>query len=141
MRLNILKSALAGSAVLSVSLASAALSRTIYECQIEDRGTNQGWLPNIVVVAYEPGAETVTVSDPYIEFASGGPIEVKPTTDNDAQLSLKWKITLPAANQDDLNLTYSFTILKADNRAKISALPHGYDNTFTSKGTCKVKKG
>lgn len=141
LRAGILKSALALSAVLTMSLASAALSRTVYECTFEDRGTNRGWLPTIVIVAAEPGAETVTVADPFIEHVHGGPIEVAPTTDNDAQLSLKWKLTLPATDQDELQLTFSFSVKKADKRAKISATPHGYDNTFSSQGTCKVSKG
>jgi hypothetical protein len=126
---------------LVATLASAATARTIYECSIEERGTNHGWLPTIVVVALDPGKDTVLVSDPMIEYATGGPIEVTPKANTDARLSLKWKLTLPATDKDELQLTFDFTILKAENRAKITAMAHGYDNNFYSQGTCKLKKG
>lgn len=141
LRSGVLKSAFVLSSMLAMSLASAAMARTIYECEIEDRGPNRGWLPTIVVVAQDPGSETVLVSDPMIEYVHGGPIEVAPKADNDARLSLKWKLMLPASDQDEIQLTFDFTILKADKRAKITAMPHGYDNTFYSQGTCKVSKG
>jgi hypothetical protein len=124
-----------------LSVASASTARTIYECQIEQRGPNRGWLPEVVVVAYEPGADEVQVSDPMIQYVHGKPIAVKVKKDSDARLSLSWKLVLPSTSQDELRLTFDFSILKAERRARIKATPHGYDNTFDSQGTCKVLKG
>lgn len=125
----------------AISLATAASARTIYECQIEDRGTNRGWLPSVVIVSVDPGSETVTVADPMIEYIHDGPIDIKPTTKNDARISLSWKLALPATDQNEVTVSYNFTILKANKRARIKGSPHGYDNTWSSEGPCKVLKG
>lgn len=131
--------ALAG--LVTMALASAGQARTIYECTFEDRGPNRNWLPTIVYVAYDPGSEEVQVSDPIIESVSGGPISVKPRTDNDARLSLRWTLMLESTAQNDFQWTYDFTVYKADNKAKITGTPRGYSDTLYAPGTCKVKKG
>lgn len=123
------------------ALASAASARTIYECELEERGTNRGWLPAVVIVSIDPGSETVTVADPMIEHVHGGPIEVEPKANNDIRISLSWKLALPASDQDEVTVTYDFTIQKASKRARIRGTPRGYDNFWVSEGPCKVLKG
>lgn len=141
LRKTAFRTAFAAATALTALTASAAFARTVYECTLEKRAGNHGWLPAIVVVAIDPGSETVIVADPMIEYVHGGPIDVVPKTNTEKRLSLKWKLTLPAADKDEVTVTYDFTILKAGNTAKISGLPHGYDNWMSTDGTCKVKKG
>ena len=86
MRNGIFRTTFALAALVTMALASAGHARTIYECTFEDRGPNRNWLPTIVYVAHDPGSEEVQVSDPIIESVSGGPISVKPRTDNDCLL-------------------------------------------------------
>ena len=69
--------ALAMTLCVGLSFASASTARTISQCQFEQRGPNRGWLPEVVVVAYEPGADEVQVSDPMIQYVHGKPIAVK----------------------------------------------------------------
>lgn len=138
---GIFRAAGVAAAVFAASLASAASARTIYECQIEDRGTNRGWLPAVVIVSVDPGSETVTVADPMIEYVHGGPIDLEPRANNDARLSVSWKLTLPATDQDEVTVSYDFTILKTSNSARIKGSPRGYDNAWVSEGSCKVLKG
>jgi hypothetical protein len=116
-------------------------ARTIYECKIKEQGVNRGWLPEVVVVAYEPGADTVQVNDPMIQYVHGSPIEVKVKTDNDARLSVSWKLTLPSSRLDEFQFTFDFSIFKADRRAKIKATPNGGYYVLNSTGTCKVLEG
>ncbi len=124
-----------------MALASAGHARTIYECTFEDRGPNRGWLPTVVYVAYDPDAEEVQVSDPMIQDINGGPLSVKPKTDNDVRLSLSWKLMLESTSQNEYEWTYEFTVYKADNKAKITGIPRGYSDTLYAPGTCRVKKG
>jgi hypothetical protein len=126
---------------IGLSLASASTARTVYECKIKEQGVNRGWLPEVVVVAYETGAETAQVSDPFIQYVHGAPIDVKVKTDNAARLSLSWRLTLSSTQLDEVQLTFNFSVFKNDLRAKINAVPNGYDNAFNSSGTCKVQQG
>lgn len=131
---------LAFAVALAMLGAGGAAARTVYECSIEERGTNHGALPTIVVVAVDPGVEDVLVSDPMIQHVHGQPISVTPRANNESRLTLRWKLTLEATDQSEWILTYDFSILKSNLSAKITAMPHGYDNTFSSQGSCTAKQ-
>lgn len=141
MRRTFFATALALSAVASASLTTAAMARTIYECEFEEWSQNRGWLPTIVIVAQDQGVEEVQVSDPNIEYVHNGPISVKPKTDNDVRLAVSWKLMLESTQQNDFEWTYTFTVYKADRSAKITGTPRGSTKSLYAPGTCKVLKG
>ena len=124
-----------------LAVTTGASARTIYDCSFEELAINMGWVPTRVIVSYEPGSEEAEVNDGFIQHYVGGPITVKVSKDTDGILSLNWKLTPESNYGDEVQVRYDFTVYKADNRAKVRATPLGYDNNWSTRGTCKVSNG
>lgn len=131
--------ALAGG--LTAALTTAAAAQTIYDCSFEELANNMGWVPTRVILSHEPGAAEAEVNDGFIQEYNGGPMTVKVTKETDGILSLSWKLTPESIRGNEVQVRYDFTIYKVDNRAKIRATPLGYDNNWSSHGSCKVSAG
>ncbi|MBK6466950.1 MAG: hypothetical protein IPF96_08860 [Rhodobacter sp.] len=124
----------------AAALASAALpalALEVYECKIKQLLSNGVWLPEVVVVAHEPGAAKATVNDPLIEHFVGKPIDAKVETENAKRTTFVWKLDAKNAINQNARFSYRLTVMKADLSASMAASPGRFSNTFTSTGKCQ----
>lgn len=130
----------AGVALMATPLQAAVL---VYQCQIDTR-SGKGWIPEVVIVAHDPAAKTVLVSDPIIfEFNDRKPLEAKVTVQNDRRLSFTWRFERFRAptGQFVSSFVYRGTYVKARNRMVVSAKPLGYVDNLRGEGPCQVSQG
>jgi hypothetical protein len=125
----------------TIIVATPALSRDVYECSFPTVASNMGYLPDLVIVAHDPGSDTVTVVDAYIQDEKGGPIDVPIAEENDAKLSVSWQLMLQSVTNDYVKMYYRVSIQKRSLAASFSGRPQGYSNSFTAQGKCKRIKG
>lgn len=127
-------------AALVFSLVSASAAPLLYECDMNEKHRNQGWVADkIVFVVGDDGK--VTVIDPVIQHFGQDPMIAKVIRSNDKTLKVRWVLrdTTTATNQRTPRLDYDATINKKTNRIAVSAKPHGFPNRHSGKGSCKVR--
>jgi hypothetical protein len=123
------------------SVTTPALALDVYECKFPIVANNMGYLPDVVVMARETGADRVTLVDAYIQSEKGGPIEVKIAAESDAKLSVSWPLMLKSRANEYVKMQYRMSIQKSGLTASLSGRPQGFSNNFTAQGTCKRLKG
>jgi hypothetical protein len=132
MRLWVLLSAFIG-------LCGAAQAETVfYSCKTTQ--SNGDWIPKELYIAVsETGA---VVNDPVINAIYGKPIPANIETDNAKRITFRWKLsgTKDASGQYAANFQFSATILKANNKLSVTAVPVGYSNNFNGFGTCTIER-
>lgn len=118
----------------------ALAAPVIYSCQL-DVPVSQGWVPEQVVIRFDPATKSVVVNDPLIQHFVGEPVAGRVKTDNASRITFAWDLEM-VKNQDGQiapKFLYRATVSKADNSIRISAIPAGYSNTFEAGGTCSLK--
>jgi hypothetical protein len=128
--------------LLSIGLSAIrAAAQDVLECRFPTIGNNMGYLPDTVVLAYEPGNENVTVADPFIQSVKGGPIDLKIAEESAAKLSISWPLMLQSRTNTYIKMQYRISIQKRSLAASLTGRPQGFSNTFTAQGTCKRLQG
>jgi hypothetical protein len=130
---------LLGSICLLIGMCSAVQAETLfYSCTT--RQSNGDWIPKELYIAIEDGE--AVVNDPVINAIFGKPIPAQIETDNAKRITLRWKLsgTKDSSGQYAANFQYSATILKANNKLSMTAVPVGYSNNFNGFGTCTVER-
>ncbi|SLN26479.1 hypothetical protein ROJ8625_01070 [Roseivivax jejudonensis] len=106
-------------------------------CELTQFGSGN-WIPEILFVGYEEGADTAVVSDPVILTFNGGPTQAQIVADNARRITFAWDLR---ANDGRGNYVgrfiYRATLQKGSLQMTISATPAGYANRFTGRGTCR----
>lgn len=113
---------------------------TLYECQIEAPGA-MGWVPELVIIAHNTEADTVTVSDPIgFAFNDREPIAGSVLTNNDKRISFRWQVEDISAGAGTFvqRMVYRATYLRANNRMVVTGRPLPYENNFRGQGGCRV---
>ncbi len=126
--------------VLALPHAGAAIAKTsleIYECSFAKRTSNKGWVPLIVVLARAPGADSATINDPIMQHFTGGPMDVRVHEETDARVVYRWRVPVKTQTGQSAPIDYRLSSRKDGLTAKITGLPSGYDDSFSSDGTCK----
>jgi hypothetical protein len=121
--------------------AGQASAKEVLECKFPKVGNNMGYLPDLVIMAREPGSDSVTVADAYIQSVKGGPIDVKVSEENSAKLSVSWPLMLQSQTNDYVKVQYRISIQKKSLSATLSGLPQGFSNNFSAQGKCKRLEG
>lgn len=132
------RSVLAGLCLLA---ASPALAKPVtYTCNLAVAAA-QGWVPEQVVIRFDPADKSVLVNDPLIMHFVGEPVAGRVKTDNATRITFAWDLEMikNQAGQVAPKFLYRATIAKADNSVRISAIPAGYSNTFEAGGTCSLQ--
>ncbi|SNR26902.1 hypothetical protein [Puniceibacterium sediminis] len=128
--------------VLTACLCAAPMAEAaqIYICRIADTGRS-GWIPEILFVGREDGADTVTISDPIILYYNdGAPVSGKVAADNAKRTTFVWSISVKSNHGQYIrNFQYTATYLKQAKKMLLSATPIGYTNHFKGEGTCAVE--
>jgi hypothetical protein len=122
-------------------VADQASAKEVFECKFPKVGNNLGYLPDLVVMAREPGSDTVTLADAYIQSVKGGPIDVKVAEENAAKLSVSWPLMLQSQTNDYVRMQYRISIQKKSLVASLSGRPQGFSNNFSAQGKCKRLEG
>ncbi|PIL13699.1 hypothetical protein P775_27435 [Puniceibacterium antarcticum] len=112
----------------------------IYICRLTETG-NSGWIPEVLFVGREDGAETVTVSDPLILYYNdGAPLQGKVAADNAKRTTFVWTFAMTTTGGQYVGkFQYTATYLKGAKKMLLSAIPIGYANQFNGAGTCNVE--
>lgn len=119
----------------------AKTTATRYECEFKPGTARDGnWVPSVLVIQHEDGADMALVFDPIIKFFHGKPIDAKVGETTKARREFSWKYRAKAGQSQDFTMSYSF-VYYTSGKAKITARPGGFDNSWSGDGTCKVTKG
>jgi hypothetical protein len=113
-----------------------------FDCRFNSGAARTGgWISEVVVLDHRPGAATALVNDAVINAFVGVPIEAKVAADTRARSTFAWEVqteTSSGAGAQRAVMLYRLNYYKDGRPATISAQPRGYDNSFTSDGTCRV---
>jgi len=120
---------------------SAVQAAQTYVCRIAENGRS-GWIPEILFIGRDPGADEVIVSDPLILYYNDrAPVRGRVAEDNARRVTFVWSIRASTrAGQSVRRLQYTATWIKSAQRMLIAATPIGYDRQFSGEGTCNVEQ-
>lgn len=109
----------------------------IVVCQMREQGHSNWIAPQIVLVVDKAGK--ILVNDAVIEHVMGRPVEAVVMTDNTKRITYGWTVkgARDRSAQYAQALDYRLTVMKADQKARLSMLPRGYSNTVQGIGTCQ----
>lgn len=116
-----------------VLAAGAAQARDILECRLTG---NSPWVPTIVVVERNPGADALTVLDPIIRHFHGEPIRARVAVDNARRTTVIWTIRDRGRTSTPADVQFRLTHRKADDTARIAVQALGYVGPYEGTGTC-----
>lgn len=114
-------------------VAGGAQARDVLECRLTGNST---WVPSIVVIERNPGAEEVTVFDPIIRHFHGEPIRARVDTDNDQRTTVVWTIRDRSQTATPADVQFRLTHRKVGDSARITVQALGYVGPFQGSGTC-----
>jgi hypothetical protein len=121
--------------------AAPALAKPVtYSCTL-DVPESQSWVPEQVVIRFDPDTKSVVVNDPLIVHFVGEPVAGRVKTNNASRITFAWDLDM-VKNQDGQiapKFLYRATVAKADNSVRITAIPAGYSNTFETAGKCDLQ--
>lgn len=127
-------------AMLVAGTAEAASTR--YQCDFAVGNRRDGnWVPAVLVVNHEEGADTALVYDPIIKHVHGKPIEGRLGETSRVRTSFTWSLSLRDSEKTPVTMNYTFIHYNNGQRARVTVVPAGFDNRFSSEGTCVVKRG
>lgn len=121
-------------------LGQAALA-DVYECGIRQFGSSLNWIAPVIAVTHEAGSDSASVSDGIILQLVGKPVAARVETENEKRTTFVWEVKARDDTQQGVRMLYRLTIMKADLRARVKAVPMGYANNFDADGQCKRVKG
>ncbi len=129
------------SLAIGILAAPTADAAQTYICRIVENGKT-GWIPEILFVGREDGADTAVISDPLIlYFNDSAPVRARVAADNPRRTTFVWAIRANVRGMPYIGrLQYTATYLKADRKMLISAKPIGYSVQFSGEGTCNVER-
>lgn len=132
-------------AALAVMLAvggTAEAKSTRYQCDFDVGHRRDGnWVPSVLVINHEDGADTALIYDPLIKAIHGKPIEGRVGETTGVRTTYVWSLAMRDARKTPVTMTYTFTYYNNGQRAKMRVVPSGFDNAFSGEGTCVVKRG
>lgn len=112
-----------------------------YQCKVAISAQQGRWVPEFVFIGYKPDENRVIISDPIILFFNDRqPVEGKLETDSATRLSVTWRLETKSGSGQFVRMAYRATVFKATGKLSISAKPLGYENVFTGRGTCEMRK-
>jgi len=97
------------------------------------------WVPNAVLIQYDPDTGAVQVADPITNHFLGGSAWGAVDTDNDKRTTFKWDVKTTNKVGQFTTMKYRATVMKNNNTVTLSGKPLGYLNNYRSSGTCVVK--
>jgi hypothetical protein len=132
-----------GLALLALVLAGAAEAKsTRYQCDFAVGNRRDGnWVPPVLVVNHDDGAPTALIYDPIIQNTFGKPIEGQLGDTSKVRTSFTWSLSMRDSENTPVTMNYTFIYYNNGRPAKVTVVPAGFDNRFSSEGTCVLKRG
>ncbi|PTX45587.1 hypothetical protein IQ03_04495 [Gemmobacter caeni] len=97
-------------------------------------------IPPDMIIQMVPGTGVAVVADGLTQKVTGGSVSAKVTQDDDRQATFKWEVRgAKGRNARNASLAFTGTLIKATNEIRLSVIPRGFDNRFTSRGQCEVR--
>lgn len=110
----------------------------LYSCTTTQ--SNGNWIPKELYIAVSDTG--VVVNDPLIHALYGKPIPARIETENTKRITFRWDLkgTKDASGQYAPTFQYAATILKANNKLSMHAVPLNYANNFNGFGKCTIER-
>jgi len=125
----------AGLAFLCLNTAAFAVT---YECKMTKTDPSN-WVPEAVLIQYDPDTGAVQVADPISHHFHGGPRQGEVDTDNSKRTTFKWDVKTTNKVGQFTTMKYRTTVMKNNNTVSVTGKPLGYLNNYRSSGACVVK--
>lgn len=126
-------------AAITMCFASAAMAET-YKCDFA-RGGAGGWIRPTIMVKIDPEAGTAAVKDDITESISEGWYTAKIAANTKKRYTVNWTIDrLKDSKGQNVKADFRVSVFKATMKGQAMMSPLGYDNTFHTKGKCKLVK-
>lgn len=132
--------ALSAATLLVAGTGLAHSAEQAYECTFRQIPANGGWLAENVIFSYAPEKTSIVVYDGIIHEYVGHPIDAKISNDTTNRLTMSWTVKASSASNQKTTMIYRLTMAKADMKAMLTAIPQGYEGTYSAQGTCKKIK-
>ena len=137
---------------LVAGLFTGAANATIYDCKMVPQGRNQDLIAPTITITINDSNNRVLVTDELIRKYSVRQVLGELSIDNAKRVTLKWELT-GVRDRRGHNLgrmMYRATILKANNRISVTALPSesyldisgggGGNTSRSARGKCVLRK-
>lgn len=130
----------AASAV-AVVIAVAAQAET-YVCNVKPIGHDTGWISKTIAIDVDSKTDAVLVSDSVILYFNKKPLAGRLSKSTEKRLTVTWEVLRAKSdtNQNIARFLYRATYYKLTGKFIISARPSGYDNAFSGRGKCQIRK-
>ena len=137
MRMRVEGFSIVAALVLAASAASA--KPVIYDCKPVIGRSNSVIQPEYVI-SYDKASGEVLVSDPIIMGTFGKPIKATVQSESDVRTVFDWKLKTVKGTSGSASWEYRARVFKADGRLSLTVTPVGYDNQFSSEGSCTIAR-
>jgi hypothetical protein len=118
--------------VLSMPAGFASAQTTYYHCVFPERQA----IPNELFLEHDDGK--VLVMDPYIHAFVGHPVQGEVVEQTAKRIVFAWTFAATDKRGNSSDLAYRLSLTQGGRAAQISAIPKGYDNTWSASGECEV---
>lgn len=120
---------------------STTVSADVYKCKIIPKGKSY-WIPQDLVIKYDPSTASVIVSDHIIKEYKNGKHKGELKVDNKKRVGFKWSLKgiQNSRNQFAPEMAFSASYIKKRGIMTVSTRPLGYADVFYGEGKCTVSK-
>jgi len=123
-----------------VALVSSAQAKDLfYECDIPQSRSGGNYISTkMAIIQRANGA--VQVIDAVLMYHDLSPLTVRVQRNTERVMSLIWAVDLRSGTNQKTDMRYNVRFNKETGRIQVTAVPQGYSNQWTSRGTCKLRK-
>jgi hypothetical protein len=121
------------------SAAAVPGAPVLYECTLEKRVQNHGWIDSpLVIVMDEQGR--ATVNDPAIFYFNKAPLAGVVERDAPRRLIVTWSLEDLSGQSSAISVfRYRASLSRPDLSIDVTARADTYDNRYFARGTCKKR--
>lgn len=122
------------------TLTTSALAQDLfYECDIPQSRSGGNYISTkMAIIQRANGA--VQVIDAVLMHHDLSPMTVRVQRNNARIMSLLWAVDLRSGTNQKTDMRYNVRFNKETGKIQVTAVPQGYSNQWTSRGTCKLRK-
>jgi hypothetical protein len=122
----------------------AAAAFTQYDCTFPPGGARHGnWVPAQLVLRHDGRTGQIVVFDPIIRHFHGAPLPARAAEATAARVSYLWTVELRGlpGRAGSATMDYRLSYFRNGRPARMTAVPRGFDSSFTGEGACRVTTG
>ncbi|MQQ06849.1 hypothetical protein GFB49_00120 [Epibacterium sp. SM1979] len=124
-------------AVAALFLATSQAAALEYLCEFKNPSSRKT-IPEQVLVKVSPDGSSADIIDPFLLHYGQAPLKASSFSDNDKLMKAKWLLKADTGGAY-VKFSYFLVFRKARGKASISLTPHGYDNSESGTGSCKIR--